>query len=90
MLVHFGQYESLIDQALQFIQRIHPSSDTINERYQLITYTLNDIIQRCDNEQSEKLAFIQCMTIVKVFVEQEKQLQVEQRELKELIDSLVR
>ncbi|CAF4145273.1 unnamed protein product [Rotaria sordida] len=43
ILVHFGQYEIIIERAFQLIHRIHPSIDTINERYQLITYTLNDI-----------------------------------------------
>ena len=89
MLVHFGQYENIIEQAYQFIRRIHPSIDVSDERYRLITYILNDIIQRCQNEQTEKLAFLQCVTIVKVFVEQEKQLLVDHRDLKQLIDSLV-
>ncbi|CAF1468489.1 unnamed protein product, partial [Rotaria sordida] len=61
----------------------------INERYQLITYTLNDIIQRCQNEQFEELTFIQCMIIAKVFVEQEKQLELNNTDLKQLFDSLV-
>lgn len=90
MLVHFGQYENIIEQAYQFIRRIHSSNEGIDERYRLITYTLNDIIQRCQNDQTEKLAFIQCVTIVKVFVEQEKQLSLDDhRDLKQLIDSLV-
>ncbi len=86
MLVHFGQYENIIEQALELI---HLSTDTIHERYQLITYTLNDIIQRCLNSQSEKVTFIQCMTIGKVFIEREKQLDVNQKDFKQLIDSLV-
>ncbi|CAF3967322.1 unnamed protein product, partial [Rotaria sp. Silwood1] len=69
ILVHFGQYEIIIERAFQLIHRIHPSIDTINERYQLITYTLNDIIQRCQNEQFEELTFIQCMTIAKDKIE---------------------
>ncbi len=87
MLVHFGQYEMIIEQAFQLI---HLSIDTIQERYQLITYTLNDIIQRCQNSQSEKMTFIQCMTIGKVFIEKEKQLEINQKDFKQLIDSLVR
>ncbi len=90
MLVHYGQYGTLVEQAHQLIRRVHPSIDTINERYQLITHTLNDIIQRCQNEQSEKLAFIQCMTITRVFIEQEKQLELNNTDFKQLINSLVR
>jgi len=90
MLVHYGQYETLVEQAHQLIRRVHPSIDTINERYQLITHTLNDIIQRCQNEQSEKLAFIQCMTVARVFIEQEKQLELNNTDFKQLIHSLVR
>ncbi|CAF1102699.1 unnamed protein product [Rotaria sordida] len=66
------------------------SKDTINERYQLITYTLNDIIQRCQNEQFEELTFIQCMTIAKVFIEQEKELELNNTDLKKLLDSLIK
>jgi hypothetical protein len=87
MLVHFGQYETIIEQALHLI---HRSIDTIDERYQLITYTLNDIIQRCQNSQSEKLTFIQCMTIGKIFIEQEKQLEFNHKDFQQIIDSLVR
>jgi len=90
MLVHFGQYEKIIEQAFHLIHRVHSSIDTINERYQLITYILNDIIQRCQNEQFEKLTFIQCMTIAKVFLEQEKQLELNNTDFKQLINSLVR
>jgi hypothetical protein len=90
MLVHFGQYEIIIEQAFHLIHRVHSSIDTINERYQLITYILNDIIQRCQNEQFEKLTFIQCMTIAKVFLEQEKQLELNNTDFKQLINSLVR
>ncbi|CAF2951936.1 unnamed protein product, partial [Rotaria sp. Silwood2] len=90
ILVHFGQYETIIEQALQLVRRIHPSIDTINERYQLITYTLNDIIQRCQNEQFEELTFIQCMTIAKVFIEQEKELELNNTDLKQLLDSLIK
>ncbi|CAF4120315.1 unnamed protein product [Rotaria sordida] len=89
ILVHFGQYETIIEQAFQLVHRIHPSIGIINERYQLITYTLNDIIQRCQNEQFEELTFIQCMIIAKVFVEQEKQLELNNTDLKQLFDSLV-
>ncbi|CAF4114699.1 unnamed protein product, partial [Rotaria sp. Silwood1] len=74
----------------QLIHRIHPSIDTINERYQLITYTLNDIIQRCQNEQFEELTLIQCMTIEKVFIEQEKELELNNTDLKQLVDSLIK
>ncbi|CAF4766634.1 unnamed protein product [Rotaria sp. Silwood1] len=88
ILVHFGQYEIIIERAFQLIHRIHPSIDTINERYQLITYTLNDIIQRCQNEQFEELTLIQCMTIEKVFIEQEKELELNNTDLKQLVDSL--
>ncbi len=90
ILVHFGQYESIIEQAFHLIHRVHPSIDTLNQRYQLITYILNDIIQRCQNVQAEKLTFIQCMTIAKVFIEQEKQLELNQTDFKQLINSLVR
>ncbi|CAF3958597.1 unnamed protein product, partial [Rotaria sordida] len=90
ILVHFGQYETIIVQALQLVHRIHLSIDTINERYQLITYTLNDIIQRCQNEQFEELTFIQCMTIAKVFIEQEKELELNNTDLKKLLDSLIK
>jgi len=90
LLVHYGQYETIIEQALHLIHRVHPSNDTKTERYQLITYTLNDLIQRCQNEQSEKLIFIQCMTIAKVFIEQEKQIELNHTDFKQLIDSLVR
>ncbi|CAF3865180.1 unnamed protein product, partial [Rotaria sp. Silwood1] len=82
------QYEIIIERAFQLIHRIHPSIDTINERYQLITYTLNDIIQRCQNEQFEELTLIQCMTIEKVFIEQEKELELNNTDLKQLVDSL--
>jgi hypothetical protein len=90
LLVHFGQYEIIIKQALHLIHLVHPSTDTIIDRYQLITYTLNDIIQRCQNEQFEQLTFIQCMTIARVFIEQEKNLKLNNTDFKPLIDSLVR
>ncbi|CAF3772992.1 unnamed protein product, partial [Rotaria sp. Silwood1] len=70
--------------------RIYPSIDTIHERYHLITYTLNDIIQRCQNEQFEELTFIQCMTIAKIFIEQEKELKLNNTDLKQLLDSLIK
>jgi hypothetical protein len=90
LLVHFGQYESIVKQAFHLIHRVHPSIDSINERYKLITYTLNDIIQRCQNQQLEQITFIQCMTIAKVFIEQEKQLELNNTDLKQLLNSLVR
>ncbi|UJR21826.1 hypothetical protein I4U23_024900 [Adineta vaga] len=90
ILVHYGQYETIIQQAYQLIHRVHPSPDTINERYQLITYTLNDVIQRCKNVQAEKMIFIQCMTIARVFIEQEKQLELNNTDFKSLIDSLIK
>lgn len=89
LLIHYGQYETIIEQAFHLIHRVHPTIDTINERYQLITYTLNELIQRCQDKQSEKLIFIQCMIIIKVFVEQEKQIQLNDTNFKQLIDSLV-
>jgi hypothetical protein len=90
LLVHFGQYKKIIEQAFYLIHRVHPTTDTINERYKLITYTLNDLIQRCQNQQLEQVTFIQCMTIAKVFIEQEKQLELNNTDLKILLDSLVR
>ncbi len=56
----------------------------------LITYTSNDIIQRCQNSQSEKLTFIQCMTIGKIFIEHEKQSDFNHKDFQQIIDSLVR
>ncbi|CAF1361882.1 unnamed protein product [Adineta steineri] len=90
ILVHYGQYEPIIKQAHQLIHHIYPSNDTINERYQLIIYTLNDIIQRCQNVQLEKLIFIQCMTIARVFIEQEKHFDLNYANFKQLIDSLIK
>jgi hypothetical protein len=86
ILVHYGQYEKIIEQSFYLI---YSSINTINERYQLIIYTLNDIIQRCQNEEFEKITFIQCMTIIKVFIEQEKQIELNNKDFKQLIDSLV-
>jgi len=90
ILVHYGQYENIIEQAFHLINRIHSSSDTINERYQLVTYTLNHIIQHCQTNQSEKIAFLQCMKITKVFIETEKHIDLNRRDFKQLIDCLVR
>lgn len=89
LLVHYGRYEKIIEQAFHLIHLVHPTNDTIHERYQLVTYTLNELIQRCQNEQSEKFIFIQCMIITKVFIEQEKQVQLNHNDFKQLIDSLV-
>ncbi|CAM4816368.1 unnamed protein product [Rotaria magnacalcarata] len=90
MLVHFGQYETIIEQALELVHRIHPSKDTADQRYQLITYTLNDIIQRCKTEHNEELTFMQCMTMSKLFIEHEKEPDLNNTDLKQLLDSLIR
>ena len=90
ILVHYGRYEAIIQQAYQLICRVHPTPETANERYQLITYTLNDIIQRCQSSHNEQMIFIQCMTIARIFIEQEKQFESSNTDFKQLIDSLVR
>ena len=89
ILAHFGQYEIIVERALRLIHLIYPLVDTINERFQLITFTLHDIIQRCHNEQDEKLTFVQCVIIAKAFIQQEEQFDFNNTDFKQLIDSLV-
>ncbi|CAF0809532.1 unnamed protein product [Adineta ricciae] len=90
ILVHYGRYEAIIQQAYQLIRRVHPTPETTNERYQLITYTLNDVIQRCQSSHNEQMIFIQCMTIARIFIEQEKQFESSNTDFKQLIDSLIK
>lgn len=89
MLVHFAHYESITEHALNLIYLVHPSSDTIDERYQLITYTLNDLIQRCEQDHDEEVTFKKCITLVRVFIEHEKSLEVNQLNFQQLVHSLV-
>lgn len=89
LLIHFGQYETIIEQAFQLVHRIHSSKDTSNQRYQLITSTLNELIQRCHHQHNEELTFIQCMTITKLFIQHEKDQEVNDTDLKSLLNSLV-
>ena len=90
MLVHFAHYESITEHALHLIHLVHPSAETTDERYQLITYTLNDLIQRCQQEQDEEITFKQCITLVRAFIEREKSLEPDQSNFQQLVHSLVR
>ena len=90
LLIHFGHYSSIVHHALILVDLVYSGKSDVEQRYQLMTSVLNDLIQRCQSKEDEEFTFVQCVTLIRVFLEHEKFFDVNQKDFKTLTDSLVK